>query len=306
MGPEQVTNPDRVIFTDRGLTKADLVGHYEKVGSRMVGFVGGRPLTLERYPGGLDADGFMQKNAGSHFPDSIRRFEVPKQDGGVTTYAVVDRAEDLAYLANQGTVTFHMWTSTMDRPDRPDWLVIDLDPTPGDLGRVRAATHAVGELLGDFGLTGFPLATGSSGFHVWVGIDGESEAEAVTVAARALGGIAAARHPDLLTTEFLKKNRRGRVFVDWMRNATGSTVVSPFSLRARPRAPVAVPLTWDEVDRVTPDGWTLGGVDERLGLDLDVGPHPLPVDRIVDDARDAGVDLDTPFDRFGRDRRAGP
>lgn len=298
----QVSNPDRVVFPERGFTKGDVVRHYQTVGPRMIDYLAGRPLTLERYPRGLDGQGFMQKNAGAHFPDSIRRYEVPKREGGVTTYPVVDRAEDLAYLANQGTVTFHMWTATMHRPDHPDWLVIDLDPSPGDLDGVRAATHATRNLLAEFGLTGFPLATGSSGFHVWVPVDGRGDATALTLVARSLAGLGAVRHPDLLTTEFLKRNRKNRVFVDWMRNGTGSTVVAPFSLRARPSAPVAVPVRWEEVDRVAPDQWTLGDLGDRLELETEVDRQAVPLDRIEAAAREAGVDLDMPFDRFGRER----
>ncbi|MFO7547951.1 MAG: non-homologous end-joining DNA ligase [Acidimicrobiia bacterium] len=296
----EVTNPDKPIFEADGHTKADLVGHYRRVGGRMIEFVAGRPLTLQRFPNGIEAGGFMQKNASGHFPDSIRRFEVPKQDGGTTTYPVVDRAEDLGYLANQGTVTFHMWTSTADRPDRPDWLVIDLDPEEGDLDGVRAATLAIGELLDEFGLGGFPLATGSSGFHVWVALDGEAGTEQVSTVARALAGLAAQRHSDLLTVEFLKKQRHGRVFVDWLRNGPTATVVAPFSLRPRAGAPVAVPVRWNEVGEVAPGRWTLDDLGDRLEIEIDRTSQRLPVDRIVKAAADAGIDLESAFDRFGR------
>lgn len=296
----EVSNPDKPIFEAVGHTKADLVDHYRRVGERMIEFVAGRPLTLQRFPNGIEAGGFMQKNAPGHFPDSIRRFEVPKQDGGTTIYPVVDRAEDLAYLANQGTVTFHMWTSTADRPNRPDWMVIDLDPDSGDLDGVRAATLAIRDLLDGFGVTGFPLATGSSGFHVWVALDGTAETEEVSTAARALAGIAAHRHPDLLTVEFLKKKRRGRVFVDWLRNGPTATVVAPYSLRPRPHAPVAVPLRWEEVGEVTPDRWTLDDLGDRLEVDPERTPRKLPIERITGAAGEAGVDLEAAFDRFGR------
>jgi bifunctional non-homologous end joining protein LigD len=296
----EVSNPDKPIFEAVGHTKSDLVGHYRRVGGRMIEFVAGRPLTLQRFPNGIEAGGFMQKNAPGHFPDSIRRFEVPKQDGGTTTYPVVDRAEDLAYLANQGTVTFHMWTSTAHRPDRPDWLILDLDPDSGDLDGVRAATRAIHDLLDEFDVSGFPLATGSSGFHVWAALDGTARTGEVSTTARALAGIAAHRHPELLTVEFLKKKRRGRVFVDWLRNGPTATVVAPFSLRPRPHAPVAVPVRWGEIDEVTPDHWTLDDLGDRLDVDPERTPQRLPIGRIAEVAAEAGVDLEAPFDRFGR------
>lgn len=293
-----VSNPDKPIFRD--FTKTHLVEHYQTVGRRMLEFVSDRPLTLERYPNGVEAKGFMQKNASKHFPDSIRRFEVPKQGGGTTVYPVVEREEDLAYLANQGTVTFHMWTSTTASSERPDWFVIDLDPRTGDIDGVRQATILVRALLEEVGLGGFPLATGSSGFHVWVRIEPLQPVDEVARAARALAGVAAVRHPDVMTTEFLKRDRGGRVFVDWLRNGPTATVVAPFSLRARPAAPVAVPLLWSEVPAADPGGWTLGGLDDRLELDVDMAPQPFPLDPIVEAARAAGIDVDAPFDRFGR------
>lgn len=296
----EVSNPDKIIFPDAGFTKADLVGHYERVGARMLGYVAGRPLTLQRFPNGIGAKGFMQKNAGKHFPETIRRWSVPKRDGGTTNYPIVERAEDLAYLANQGTVTFHMWTTTADRPSHPDWMVIDLDPVAGDVDAVRDATRIVAETLAEFGIDGFPVATGSKGFHVWVPLDGDADHNDVSRTSRAIAGLATNRHPDRLTTEFLKKNRAGRVFVDWLRNGPTATVVAPYSLRPRRHAPMATPLRWNELADTNPDRWTLDDVGDRLDLEPGVDPQHLPVEQIVAAALAAGVDLDTPHDRFGR------
>ncbi len=297
----EVSSPDKVMYPGAGVTKADVVAHYERVAERMLDFCAGRPLTLQRFPRGIDAKGFMQKNAAEHFPASIRRLPVPKRSGGETLYPVVDRPDDIAYLANQNTVTFHMWTSSAERPGRPDWMVIDLDPEAGDLPGVRAATRLIAEVLETFDIRGFPVATGSKGFHVWVPLDGALGFDDVALAARALAGLATTEAPDQVTTEFLKKNRDGRVFVDWLRNGPIATVVVPFSLRPRPGAPVAVPLRWDELDDAVPDRWHLGDLADRLELDPAVAPQRLPVDAIVTAARAADVDLDTPHDRFGRD-----
>lgn len=298
----EVSNPGKTMFPERSLTKADLVAHYESVAERMLPFVTGRPLTLQRFPDGIGGKGFMQKNASKHFPTSIARFEVPKNDGGVTTYPVVDRADDLAYLANQGTVTFHVWTATAADPDHPDWLVIDLDPDGDDLAGVRRATETTRQVLARFDLVGFPMATGSSGFHVWVRLDGAAATDDVALASRALAGLVALEIPEVATTEFLKKDRSGRVFVDWLRNTPGATVVAPFSLRPRPTAPVAVPLAWDELADAAPDGWTLGALEDRSTPASADEPLSLPTDEIVAVARADGVDLDSSFDRFGRRR----
>ena len=297
-----MSSPGKLLFPAEGITKAQVVDHYRSVAERMLALMAGRPLTLQRFPRGIEAKGFMQKNAADFFPETIGRYAVPKRDGGQTSYPVLDRVEDVAYLANQNTITFHMWTSTVDRPHHPDWLVVDLDPEAGDVDGVREAVVVVGRVLERFGLTSTPVATGSKGFHLWTAIDGAEPFDRVALAARALAGLAAREAPDQLTTEFLKRERRGRVFVDWLRATPTATVVVPFSLRPRPGAPVAVPLTWDELPDATPDRWRLGAIDDRLDVDLGVERHALPVDAIEASARRAGVDLDTPHDRFGRKR----
>ncbi|MFT7601629.1 MAG: bifunctional non-homologous end joining protein LigD [Acidimicrobiales bacterium] len=297
-----VSNGDRLIFPDDGVTKADVVAHYAVVADHLLAFATGRPLTLQRFPKGIEAKGFMQKNASKHFPTSIGRMAVPKRGGGQTIYPVVNQADDIAYLANQGTVTFHMWTTSAARPTHPDWLVMDLDPDEGDVLGARDATKAVGELLAEFDLEGFPLATGSTGFHVWVRLDGSTTTGDVSATSRALAGLATCRHPNFMTMEFLKKKREGRVFVDWLRNTPTATTVVPFSLRPRSGAPVAVPLTWDELETAAPAQWTIGHIDDRLDLAarLSSPPVALPTEAIMAGARKAGVDLDTPHDRFGR------
>ena len=296
----KVSSPDKLLFPEDGITKAQVVAHYERVGDAMLKYVAGRPLTLQRFPSGINKKGFMQKNAADYFPESIGRLPVPKRDGGETIYPVVNRAEDLAYLANQNTVTFHMWTSTAERPGQPDWMVLDLDPEAGDVGAVRSATQTMQEILSGFGLSGFVLATGSKGFHVWVPLEGDLGFADVSMAARALAGLAVHADPENLTVEFLKKNRGGRVFVDWLRNGPTATVVVPFSLRPRNGAPVAVPVLWSELAAAKPDDWTLSDLGDRLAVAIDTQPQPLPVTEILSAARDSGVDLDTPHDRFGR------
>lgn len=296
----EISSPDKLIFPDEGITKAELVAHYERVGLRLLEFAAGRPLTLERFPRGIEGRGFMQKNAAHYFPPSIHRLAVVKRDGGETRYPVIDRIEDLVYLANQNTVTFHMWTSSADRPAHPDWLIIDLDPQAGDLERVRRATTAVRSTLKLFGLDAFAVATGSTGFHVWVPLDGRQGFAEATQVARAVAGLAAHEHPDDLTVEFLKRRRKGRVFVDWLRNNPTATVVAPFSLRPRAGAPVAVPIDWTELGEARPDGWRLGEIDDRLAIRPSIDGQRLPVEEIVSAARRSGVDLDTSHDRFGR------
>lgn len=259
----KVSNADRLIYPADGITKGDVVAYYELTAEHMLPHVAGRPLTLERYPKGIEAKGFMQKNAPAHFPEEILRIEVPARHG-TTTYPVLERAEDIPYLANQGTITFHVWTSKLPDLDRPDRIVFDLDPPEGKPESARRAAESVRRMLDGVGLPSTPVATGSKGFHVVAPIepliDGEHVAEMSHGAALWL----ATNEPDALTVEFRKDQRKGRVFVDWLRNRPGQTGVVPWSLRPRNGAPVAVPLRWEEIATTAPDAFGLGRIAERL------------------------------------------
>lgn len=291
------TNPDKVMFPEPGLTKADLVGYYALIADRMLPWLAGRPLTLERHPNGVGAKGFMQKNASSHFSDRIERVEVPKSDGTVN-HPVVRDAEGLTELANQGSIAFHVWTAAAPDLDHPTHLVLDLDPEVGDLGAVREAATVSREMLSRFALEGSLVASGKKGFHIWVPI-APADYDEVGLAARAIAGLIAAEQPELATVEFRKKKREGRVFVDWLRNRRAQSIVSPWSLRVTAAATVTTPLEWDELDDARPDGWNLETAGDRPTIGV---PPPAPLDTaaVTAAAAEAGVDLDSDFDRFGR------
>ena len=295
-----ISNPDKVLFPDIELTKAELVHHYELVGELMLPFVANSPLTLERYPSGIGGKGFRQKNASKHFPDLIGRVEVPKREGGVTTYPTVDTVEGLAYLANQGTITFHPWTSRLPNLDIPRWVVIDLDPTEDDLDGVRIVAATTHEVLDGLGLPSRLVTSGSKGFHIWVAVEPEHDFALVGRCAKAIGGLVVAA-TESATDEFLKKERRGRVFVDWMRNGFGASVASPFSVRSRPGAPVATPVPWKMLNDVEPQTWSVRTLVDRPDVTFPA-PVALPTSEILAAADAAGVDLDREIDRFGRER----
>lgn len=298
-----VSNPDKIIFPVAGITKQRLVEHYEAVAPVMLPWLAGRPLTLERYPNGVGSKGFLQKNASRHFPDSIHTIEVPKNDG-TTNHPLVDDAGDLAYLANQGTVTFHIWTSRLPDLEYPDHLVLDLDPTTDDLGRTRDVVLACREVLAAFGLSALLVASGSKGFHLWTPILPRHHFNEVARALWCVAALVSDRSPTLATVEFLKRERGDRVFIDWLRNRWGSSIAAPYSLRPLPNASVTAPLRWNELGDAEPGGITIDSIGERL-----TDPPPLPepaeldVDRIVDAAERAGIDPHQTVDRFGRKRR---
>ena len=297
----EITNPDRIIFADAGFTKRDVVHHYQHVAERMLPHIAGRPLTLQRFPKGLGKKGFMQKNASKHFPDFIRRIPIEHQKRQ-TQYPEIDTAEGLAYLANQGTLTFHVWTSRLPHLGRADRIVFDLDPPEGDHEAAREAALQVKAALDELELPSRPVATGSKGYHVVCPVEPNQATGDLTRLSRIVSTMLTTRFPDSLTSEFRKAKRKGRVFVDWLRNRTAQTVVAPWSLRPRAGAPVAVPIAWDEIADTPPDRWRLDTIRERIEL-----PDPLallaPVDagRAIQRADEMAEEADLllePFDRF--------
>ena len=265
----EITRPDKPLFPD-GTSKADLARYYERVAEAMLPHVAGRPLNLERYPDGIDGERIIQQRASEHFPDWIERVRVRKE-GGTVEHVVARDAETLVYLAGQACITLHRWLSRADRLERPDRLVIDLDPSDGEPADVRRAARDVGALVRELGLEPFAMSTGSRGFHVVVALQRRRDFDAVRAFARDTARVAAARDPRRLTTEQRKDKRGGRILVDVMRNAYAHTAVAPYAVRAREHAPVAAPLDWDELSSsaTRPDRWTLATLPDRLERDGD-------------------------------------
>lgn len=297
----EVTNADRVVFPDDGITKGEVVAYYEAVSERMWPYLEDRALTVERFPKGTGSKGFMQKNAPGHFKeDLIERHEVPKEDG-VTDYPVPVSPAAVAAFANLGVITFHVPPSRVTDPFHSDWVIWDLDPSPGETDMVREAAVRLRQVLETFGIPTFLMTSGSNGYHLRARVETNVEANELAGLARGLSALAAAAHPELMTLEFRKVERKGRVFVDWLRNAPYSTSVVPWSLRARPGAPVALPLSWPELEDIAPDGVGFRAALGRLGDDpwsemsaIDVAPKVSLVKQAL---ADADIRLE-PFDRF--------
>ncbi|MFJ9038865.1 non-homologous end-joining DNA ligase [Streptomyces sp. NPDC102406] len=263
-----VKRPDKELFPQDGLTKADLVEHYRRVAPRMLPELRGRPLMLERMPDGIDKQRFYQKEVSDYFPDWVHRATVAKE-GGEVTHVVCDDAATLAYLAGQACITPHRWLSRADRPRHPDRLVFDLDPPADDFEPVRGAAHHLRELLDELDLASGLMTTGSRGLHVVVPLNRRDDADDVLAFARAAADTLAARYPRELTTEPRKDARKGRLYLDVARNGYAQTVVAPFAVRSRAGAPVAVPLDWDELDTpgLSARRWTVTDLGDRLEKD---------------------------------------
>ncbi|MGQ4513131.1 non-homologous end-joining DNA ligase [Streptomyces sp. DW26H14] len=262
----EVHRPGKVLFPDRRppLTKAGLVDHYHDLAPYLLPELKGRPLMLERHPDGLTGPRFMQKNTPASYPEWVRRAELPKK-GGTVTHTVCDGEPTLLYLADQACVTFHRWQSRADRPDHPDRLVFDLDPPGDDFEPVRSAARQLGELLAELRLPAALMTTGSRGLHVIVPLDRRAGFDAVRDFAGETADLLAARDPDHLTTEVRTDARGGRLYLDIQRNAYAQTAVAPYSVRAKPGAPVATPISWDQLSDPALHGqrWSVGSVLEQ-------------------------------------------
>ncbi|MGA5425535.1 non-homologous end-joining DNA ligase [Streptomyces koyangensis] len=244
-----VHRPDKVLYPDDGLTKGEVVGYYRDIAPHMVPHLRDRPLMLEREPEGVgEQPHFMQKNAGAHYPEWVRRAPMPKEGGGTVDHPVCDDAATLVFLADQAVLTFHRWLSTVGNPRHPDLLVFDLDPPGDDFAAVREAALRFRELLAEVELDPLLMTTGSRGLHLVVRLDGRAGHDTVRAFAQDAAALLAARHPDRLTTAVRKDRRGDRLFLDSGRNAYAQTAVAPWSLRSRPGAPVAAPLTWEQLD----------------------------------------------------------
>jgi bifunctional non-homologous end joining protein LigD len=280
----EVSNADRVVFPDIGVTKGQVVDYYARFAPLLLPHLVERPLSIRRYPKGLSGPGFFQKNVPAHYPESMGRFAVPRSPGAakkharrggdappeVTVYPVVRDAEHLPFLANQGAIELHAPTARVPDLFRPDRVVIDLDLPEGAVALARRAARIVREELVAMGLTSVPVATGSKGYHVVSSITASVGGDAIATATQKLSTMLAAKYPEILTIAFRTARRGQRVFLDWLRNNPGATVVVPYSLRARPAASIAVPFAWEELDSTEPALFTLRDADRLLDR-----PDPL-------------------------------
>jgi len=257
-----VTNPGKVLFPDDGVTKGDLVDYYHRIADRMVPQVRDRPLHMNRYPDGIGGIAIQQKRVPDSFPPWIDRVTVDLHKGGTITHALIDNAATLVYLANYNMVTAHVWLSRIAAPEQPDLLIFDLDPSGDDFGLVRRTALSLKTMLEELKLIPFVKTTGSRGLHVVVPIVVGPSFETAHIFADYIAQRLAAGDPEHLTTEFIKQKREGRLFIDVNRNAYAQTVVAPYGVRARRRAPVAVPIGWSEVesDALRPDGITINSI----------------------------------------------
>ena len=269
----ETSNEDKILYGDAGISKGDVIDYYEGVYERMQAHLRDRCLTLERYPDGIDEDSFYQQTREDHFPDFVESRRL-KTAGGKNTvdHIIAGNRAALVYLADQAALTLHGWLSVTGEADKPDRVVFDLDPTDDDdFDTVVLCARILREQLSDAGLVPFVMTTGSRGLHVLAPLDQSRSFDDIREFAKHVAAAVADQHADRITTEQRKEARKDRVYIDINRNAYGQTSVLPYSLRARPGAPAATPLEWDELDRddLSPQRFGLPNISRRLGQKAD-------------------------------------
>ncbi len=247
----KISNPDRVIFPEDNLTKGDLAAYCAEVASLMLPWTANRPISLVRCPQGRGKACFFQKHDAGSFGDAVKKVAIREKKGGTEDYLYVDSADGILQCVQMGTIEFHGWASSVATLEKPDRMVLDLDPDEGlDFDAVRKAAEKLKTVLGDLGLTSFPMLSGGKGVHVVVPVAPKADWETFTGFADRFSHAMAADDPDRFVATMSKAKRKGRIFLDWLRNQRGSTAIMPYSARARPGAPVAAPITWAELKDV--------------------------------------------------------
>jgi len=261
-----ISHPDKILFPEDGITKGELASYYEMIAPVMLPHLRGRPITMERYHRGITAPGFFQKDVVKGFPEWLERVEVPKKDGTVH-HPIANDARSLLWLANQNSITIHVWPSRAPNLYYPDICVFDLDPSnENEPERLRNAALMVRDFLNELGLTSWVKTSGSKGFHIAVPLDGKSDFGVVARFAHVVGRVLVERDPENLTQEFSKVDRAGRILVDTGRNGYSATFAATYTVRAKAGAPVSAPCTWDEVSsgEVGPRTFTLRMMEKRI------------------------------------------
>ncbi len=244
--PIHVSHPDKVFWPDEGYTKLDLIRFYDLIFPHLSPYVRNRLLALERCPGGMRGECFFQKEGPQGMPSRTPTKRI-EHDHGVTNYVVGGRRETQLALANLGCIAVHVWGSRSRSPQKPDWVCFDLDPDSGKMADAARAGLRLKEALDALGLSSYPKTSGGRGLHVFVPIRVGPDNDDVREFAAGLAEHLVQAYPKDLTLEARIANRKGRVYIDTARNGFGQTIVAPYSVRRRPKAPISTPLDWAEV-----------------------------------------------------------
>jgi len=264
----EITHPDKVLFPKGKITKKEFADYYAAAARLMVPHLKNRPLSMKRYPKGIKQPGFFQKNAPQGMPSWVKTVKIGKKEGGAIDMILCNDKNSLLWLANQNCIAPHIWLSRVDKPDHPDRLIFDLDPPSGkDFASVVEAALLLRKILEKkHKLKTFVMTTGSKGLHVVVPIKRTRTYDEVREFAKEVAEELTKEDPKKYTTAVRKEKRRGRIYIDVMRNSHGATAVAPYSARPREGAPIATPLNWAELKSpsLRSDSYNIRNIKPRL------------------------------------------
>jgi len=261
----EITHGDKLLFPE--ISKRSFVTYHARIADTMIPHMQHRPVTMHRFPHGIHKEGFYHKNAPDYFPDWMQLHTVAKKEGGSTRYVICNDAASLVYVANYDCITPHIWLSTVGHIEKPNRLIFDLDPSERDIPTLKDTARNIKKIIETCGLTPFIMTTGSRGFHIVIPIQPDVTFDPARHFANSIAEHLADEYPETLTTAIRKKARDGRIFLDTNRIAYAQTGVAPYAVRAREHAPIATPITWDELDTsdLVPQSYTIENIFRRLG-----------------------------------------
>ncbi|KGP62887.1 DNA ligase [Legionella norrlandica] len=264
----EISHPEKLLYPDDNISKKEVSEYYSKISQYLLPFVKDRPITMKRYPDGLNKDGFFNKHRPDYFPDFIDNFTVPtREDGFEMSMVGIHSEKGLAYLANQNVLELHVALSTMSSIEKPDQIIFDFDPSEANFENVRSSAKALKSLLDNYDIKSFVKTSGSRGLHVHIPIKPQYEFKIIKKIARTIAEELHEQCSDITTLEQRKEKRSNKVYIDILRNDYAMTAIAPYSLRAKKGAPVAAPLNWEELDdkSLNPSIYNLKNIFQRLG-----------------------------------------
>lgn len=260
----KLSHPDKIWFPKSKITKEDIVDYYQKIAPHFLKYCKNHLIVLLRYPNGITQDFFYQKQIPDYFPAFIKRKTIVLKKGEEQTLTIIANQKSLLYLVNQGTLIFHSWLSNTKNVHNPDKIVFDFDPSMNDLKKLRFAVTEMKKIVERHGLVPFLMTTGSRGYHIVIPIKPQHSFDIVHEFVKKVAQELANAYPKLMTINPILKERKGRIFIDYLRNSYGQTSVAPYSVRAIEKAPIATPIRWQELSRTKPQQFTIKNIFKRL------------------------------------------
>jgi bifunctional non-homologous end joining protein LigD len=261
----EITHEEKELFPRQHITKDDIIQYYQSIALLMLPYLKNRPIAMQRFPLGIDHEGFFQKNAPEQFPEWIKIKRIVGKNGKPIHYIVINNAETLIYLINQHCITPHIWLSTIDDINHPDRIVFDLDPSGhAKFQLIKWVAKKLRVILQKQGLEAYLMSTGSRGLHLIVPLKAHYTFEEVRAYAKTVAETMMAEYPKYITLEPRIADRVNKIYIDILRNGFGQMTVAPYAVRALPGAPIAVPLAWSELGQITPQKHTIQNIARRL------------------------------------------